>query len=288
MKDLTCWFWYNQGNCKRSDEDCLYSHRYLGPDKIADKPVLREPGMAGNNALKDSPEYRDWNEIHGRPKATSSKWENPFVVPYTGELLKERKVEQDDQAAVTQESDNTNRLPQPQEQSASDVVAHHKRAHPEETKFTTPGSHSMPPSSPQPGKAPRLATSLPQSSIETTKPTNRIEAENRALRATVQKMSSIVSGLVHDSVKIRAKGDQHLNAMLSGVFNLPQTDRDKLLPPLAGCTTAMTKDLMDAENKARKSMEQVRGRLDSIGRDGLVKGWDREFAHLPMRKPAKD
>lgn len=146
----------------------------------------------------------------------------------------------------------------------------------------------MPPSSPQPGKAPRLATDPPQSSIETTKPTNRIEAENRALRATVHKMSSIVSGLVHDSVKTRAKGDQHLNAMLSGVFNLPQPDRDKLLPPLAGCTTAMTKDLMDAENKARNSMEQVRGRLDSIGHGGLVKGWDREFAHLPMRKPAKD
>ncbi|KAL8663731.1 MAG: hypothetical protein Q9202_003677 [Teloschistes flavicans] len=286
MKELTCWFWYHQGNCRRSDEDCLYSHRYLGPDKIADKPVLREPGMAGNNALKDSPEYRDWSEIHGRPKTTSPKWEIPFVVPYTGDLFKERKAEEEDPAAVTRASDDTNR-PLPQEQSVSGILARRKRSHPEELTFIIPGSNNMPSSSSQTGKAPKLAADPTSPTTEMTKPANPTEAENRALKETVQQMSGIISGLINDSATTRANGDPHLNAMLSGVYNLPEPYRGNLLPPLSGCANAMTKNHMDAENKARESMEKVSGKLDSIGQGGLVKGWDRGFAHLPMRRPGQ-
>lgn len=42
VKHLTCYFWAKNGNCKWSDDDCLYAHHDTG--KIANGPMQVEPG----------------------------------------------------------------------------------------------------------------------------------------------------------------------------------------------------------------------------------------------------
>lgn len=42
VKHLTCYFWAKNGNCKWSDEECLYAHHDTG--KVANGPLQVEPG----------------------------------------------------------------------------------------------------------------------------------------------------------------------------------------------------------------------------------------------------
>ena len=42
MKHLTCFFWWENGHCKYSEDHCLYSHTDTG--RVADAPTQIEPG----------------------------------------------------------------------------------------------------------------------------------------------------------------------------------------------------------------------------------------------------
>lgn len=46
VKHLTCYFWAKNGNCKWSDDECLYAHHETG--KIANGPMQVEPGSEHN------------------------------------------------------------------------------------------------------------------------------------------------------------------------------------------------------------------------------------------------
>ena len=46
MKHLTCYFWWENGHCKYSEEDCLYSHAETG--RVAGPPTQVEPGGKPN------------------------------------------------------------------------------------------------------------------------------------------------------------------------------------------------------------------------------------------------
>ena len=84
-KDLTCYYWFNYGKCRFNDDVCGYAHELR--DKIAEQPVVREPGrtclsishtltqltqvstgpaVAGRNARKVQPVYYDWQSERKR------------------------------------------------------------------------------------------------------------------------------------------------------------------------------------------------------------------------------
>lgn len=46
VKHLTCYFWAKNGNCKWSDDECLYAHHDTG--KTANGPMQVEPGSESN------------------------------------------------------------------------------------------------------------------------------------------------------------------------------------------------------------------------------------------------
>ncbi|KAL8828092.1 MAG: hypothetical protein Q9191_002790 [Dirinaria sp. TL-2023a] len=71
MKHLTCYFWSENGHCKYSEADCLYSHTDTG--RLAGPPTQIEPGgylslapaVAGANAKVQDPVYVNWRGHHG-------------------------------------------------------------------------------------------------------------------------------------------------------------------------------------------------------------------------------
>ncbi|KAL8980344.1 MAG: hypothetical protein Q9177_005908, partial [Variospora cf. flavescens] len=68
MKHLTCWYWHDKGDCVYPEDRCLYTHSYVGTQRIADAPVQKQPGMpavAGRNALQAYPVYSDWTANRG-------------------------------------------------------------------------------------------------------------------------------------------------------------------------------------------------------------------------------
>ncbi|KAI4145847.1 MAG: hypothetical protein LQ341_002243, partial [Variospora aurantia] len=44
MKHLTCWYWHDKGDCVYPEDRCLYTHSYVGTQRIADAPVQKQPG----------------------------------------------------------------------------------------------------------------------------------------------------------------------------------------------------------------------------------------------------
>lgn len=101
-KDLICHYWYWGGDCRFSEEQCLYSHKNLEHGKVAGRPIKREPGsmsfspvayaiahtktgcagpsVAGKNAAKDSPDYFDWRDVRKVPQPHPNKSIDPHVM----------------------------------------------------------------------------------------------------------------------------------------------------------------------------------------------------------------
>ncbi|KAL8687819.1 MAG: hypothetical protein Q9218_006111 [Villophora microphyllina] len=304
MKHMTCHFWFHYGSCRLPDSECLYAHEYLGPNSIAEKPVLRErgkPAVAGINALKETPEYHDWDEIHGRTR-TIPTWETPSeMVDQSSPQERQEKREQEyaRQEAAQQATkaildafrSTTAQLTQQEsvqtliDRQANTVTKPSlKRAFSDEPLSTNLESTNESQTSSLPGKAVKLDIEPSSSTAEANISTNDMERENIVLRQTVQTLSLIVSDMMRDSIATRAKGDQHINTLMQTIFALPIVDRDPLLRSLAGCMLAMTNNPIEAENKAKESMNAVRRELIKVGHGGLMTAWDSEFCKSQAEK----
>ncbi|KAL8725812.1 MAG: hypothetical protein Q9181_006278 [Wetmoreana brouardii] len=306
-KHLTCWFWYYEGRCRHSGAGCLYSHEYLGPNMVADRPVQRErgrPSVAGRNARKENPDYVNWQKTHGTSQTSPYKEISSRVREQIDTIharhktspeaveqeLEHREAEQLAHDALVQAQQNVgnqdNELDITQllnKQSEVDTKNYNKRSYSEEPAISTMEFTTLSASYSQPSKSMKLDSNDSSPTIDPEEPSADTDAENQTLRNAVQDLSRVALELVKSSAALRSRADDHSDDLIREAFKikkfleLSDSARDSLLRPIAGCTEAFTAGSMDAEKKAKESIDEIREKLLGIGQGGLLIAWDRDI-----------
>lgn len=87
MKDLTCWFWLNKGDCRFDEDRCLFAHHHTG--KVAEPPKRSTPNKPTDTIIRPAfvpSRYRseetlvqghdeegEWTDIEDEPETAFSE-----------------------------------------------------------------------------------------------------------------------------------------------------------------------------------------------------------------------
>ncbi|KAL8780725.1 MAG: hypothetical protein Q9213_006338 [Squamulea squamosa] len=312
MKHLTCYYWAKYENCRFSEEDCIYSHHYEGCERIASKPIHKEPGMpavAGHNAMKDNPNYINWKLVNAafdppRPKSPL----HPKIQAQIENIRKKHVPEysKDPQIKILQQAEQ--RAIEMRKIDAVGAAAHHARLDARikaleevierlggdktlsESQTTTTSStapttrtSSDPITSPPAIKEAKLNIDTSKTpNIDTSKVMTDLVAENQALRSAIQDMAQVVSTAMASNATIRARRHQLHDSLFMKILKLPEEWHDLLLKPFSTSTQGF-QDTRDDEERARMLMYAIRAKLVEIGHGGLLTSWDRDFCRSTPR-----
>ncbi|KAK6368151.1 hypothetical protein LTS17_009892 [Exophiala oligosperma] len=79
VKHLTCFWWWEKGHCRFSDEDCLYSHYDTGHHTSAPRQVIPgEPAKAGKSLERELTKMA----VHNRSNTSISSFHTAPIAPH--------------------------------------------------------------------------------------------------------------------------------------------------------------------------------------------------------------